>query len=155
MTITSTDAKILNALQEDARTGLETLAEMTGLSTATVQRHLKRMKEDGTIAQEVVLVDPAKVGQSLKLIVMVELERERIDQIDKFTRRVTADPQVQQCYYITGEADFCLVCTARDIEDFERLTHRLFFEDANVRRFRTSVVMSSKKVGLQVSIDAA
>ena len=154
MPITSTDAKILDALQEDSRIGLEALAEMTGLSTATVQRHLKRMKEDGTIAQEVVLVDPAKVGQTMTLVVMVELERERLDQIDKFTRRVTADPQVQQCYYITGEADFCLICTARDIEDFERLTHRLFFDDANVRRFRTSVVMSRKKVGMKVVLEA-
>lgn len=152
MEITSTDAKILNALQEDSRIGLESLAEMTGLSTATVQRHLKRMREDGTIAQEVVLVDPAKVGQGMTMVVMVELERERLDQIDQFTRRVTADPNVQQCYYITGEADFCLVCTARDIEDFERLTHRLFFDDANVRRFRTSVVMSRKKVGLNVPV---
>ncbi|RVU39176.1 Lrp/AsnC family transcriptional regulator [Hwanghaeella grinnelliae] len=152
MEVTSTDAKILNALQEDARIGLETLAEMTGLSTATVQRHLKRMREDGTIVQEVVLVDPAKVGQGMTMVVMVELERERLDQIDQFTRRVTADPNVQQCYYITGEADFCLVCTARDIEDFERLTHRLFFHDANVRRFRTSVVMSRKKAGLNVPV---
>jgi len=154
MEITSTDAKILNALQEDARVGLEALAEMTGLSTATVQRRLKKMREDGTIMQDVVLVDPAKVGQGMTMVVMVELERERLDQIDQFTRRVTADPNVQQCYYITGEADFCLVCTARDIEDFERLTHRLFFDDANVRRFRTSVVMSRKKVGLSVPVVA-
>ena len=154
MEITSTDAKILNALQEDARVGLEALAEMTGLSTATVQRRLKKMREDGTIMQDVVLVDPAKVGQGMTMVVMVELERERLDQIDQFTRRVTADPNVQQCYYITGEADFCLVCTARDIEDFERLTHRLFFDDANVRRFRTSVVMSRKKVGLNVPVVA-
>lgn len=155
MSLTTTDATILKALQKDARTGLETLAELTGLSTATVQRHLKRMREDGTIMQDVVLVDPAKVGQGMTLVVMVELERERLDQIDQFTRRVTADPNVQQCYYITGEADFCLVCTARDIEDFERLTHRLFFDDANVRRFRTSVVMSRKKVGLNVPVVVA
>ena len=154
MEITSTDAKILNALQEDARVGLEALAEMTGLSTATVQRRLKKMREDGTIMQDVVLVDPAKVGHGMTMVVMVELERERLDRIDQFTRRVTADPNVQQCYYITGEADFCLVCTARDIEDFERLTHRLFFDDANVRRFRTSVVMSRKKVGLSVPVVA-
>ncbi len=38
-------------------------------------------------------------------------------------------PQVQQCYYITGEADFALVVLGKDVEDFERLTHRLFFED--------------------------
>lgn len=154
MKITPTDAVLINALQENARIGLETLAEMTGLSTATVQRHLKRLKDDGVISQEVVLVDPTRAGQSMTFVVMVELERERLDQLEEFTRRATAETQVQQCYYITGEADFCLVCTARDMDDYEALTHRLFFGDANVRRFRTSVVMSRKKVGLAVAVTA-
>jgi hypothetical protein len=36
---------------------------------------------------------------------------------------------------------------------FEELTKRLFFEDSNVRRFRTSVVMGRKKIGLEVPIE--
>ena len=150
MSITPTDAILINALQENARIGLETLADLTGLSTATVQRHLKRMKDNGTISREVVLIDPASVGQSMTFIVMVELERERLSQLEEFTKRATAEAQVQQCYYITGEADFCLICTARDMDDYEALTHRLFFDDTNVRRFRTSVVMSRKKAGMTV-----
>ncbi len=153
MNITPTDAVLINALQENARTGLETLADLTGLSTATVQRRLKRMKDSGIIEREVALIDPASVGQSMTFIIMVELERERLGHIEDFTKRVTTDPQVQQCYYITGEADFCLVCTARDMDDFEALTHRLFFDDVNVRRFRTSVVMSRKKAGLTVAVE--
>jgi len=152
MNITSTDAILLNALQENARIGLESLAELTGLSTATIQRRVKRMKDNGTISQEVVLIDPASVGQTMTFIVMVELERERLSQIEEFTRRATSEAQVQQCYYITGEADFCLVCTAQNMDDYEALTHRLFFENTNVRRFRTSVVMSRKKAGMTVAI---
>jgi DNA-binding Lrp family transcriptional regulator len=81
---------------------------------------------------------------------MVELERERQGQIDAFARQVQAEPMVQQCYYITGDADFCLICLARDMSDIEDLTKRLFFENSNVRRFRTSVVMRPHKVGLCV-----
>jgi len=77
----------------------------------------------------------------------VELERERLDQIDAFRRISRAEQQVQQCYYVTGEADFILICTAKDMADFESLTHRLFFENSNVRRFRTSVVMDRSKTG--------
>ncbi len=83
---------------------------------------------------------------------MIELERERLTQIDQSVRQTRNEPQVQQYYYVTGDADFCLICTARDMPDFERLTNRLFFENSNVRRFRTSVVMGRKKVGLGVSI---
>jgi len=37
--------------------------------------------------------------------------------------------------------------------DFEALTRRLFFDQPNVRRFRTSVVMTSYKRTLDVPTD--
>jgi Lrp/AsnC family leucine-responsive transcriptional regulator len=148
------DNKLLAILQENARTGIETLAFETGLSTATVQRRLKALRDSGVIEKDVSIVDPSKVGMAMTFIVMVELERERLDEIDAFVRRVRADRHVQQCYYITGDADFCLICTAANMEDFEALTNRLFFDDSTVRRFRTSVVMGRKKTGLTLPLDA-
>ena len=152
MNIDKADITIINALQKNAKVGIENLAEMTSLSTASVQRRLKALREGGIILREVAIIDPTKIGQFMSFIVLVELERERRDQIDIFVRRVTKEPQVQQCYYVTGDADFCLICTAQDMNDFEELTQRLFFEDANVRRFRTSVVMGRKKVSMEVHI---
>lgn len=144
------DRLLLDALQRDARQGLETLADLCGLSPATVQRRVKALREAGVIRGDTILVDQAALGHPMTFVLMVELERERLDQIDAFARRCRAEPMVQQCYYVTGEADFCLICTAADMAAFEALTKRLFFEDSNVRRFRTSVVMSAKKVGLSV-----
>jgi len=155
MEIDKADIRIINTLQENARTSLEQLAYITGLSSATVQRRVKALRDSGVILREIAVVDPDKVGQRMSFVIMVELERERLDQIDIFVRRVVKEPQVQQCYYVTGEADFCLICMARDMEEFEEMTHRLFFEDTNVRRFRTSVVMGRKKVGLGVFLGGA
>ena len=152
MNIDKADITIINELQKNARIGIENLAEMTSLSSASVQRRLKNLRDNGVILREVAVVDPSKVGQLMSFVVLVELERERRDQIDEFVRRVTKEPQVQQCYYVTGDADFCLICTATDMNDFEELTQRLFFEDANVRRFRTSVVMGRKKVSMELHI---
>lgn len=154
MSLDAHDRQILDAMQQNARVGLESLAADTGLSVASVQRRVRRLRDDGVIAAEIAVLDPAKLGQTMTFVVMVELERERLDQIDAFARRAEAEPQVQQCYYVTGDADFCLICTASDMQDFEALTHRLFFDSANVRRFRTSVVMGRKKVGLRVSVSS-
>ena len=154
MSLDPADIAILTTLQANARTGLEALAAESGLSVASVQRRLKRLREERVIRREVAILDPAAVGQPMSFIVMVEMERERLDQIDAFTRRAQAEPQVQQCYYVTGEADFCLICTASDMADFEALTQRLFFENTNVRRFRTSVVMGRKKVGMALHLGA-
>lgn len=135
------DRQLLDLLQQDARRSLETLAGEVGLSAPAVQRRIKRLREAGIITGEVAVVDPAAVGLPMTFIVVVELERERAEQIDAFRRKVMAEPQVQQGYYVTGEGDFVIVALARDMDDFEALTRRLFFDDPNVRRFRTSVVM--------------
>lgn len=151
-TLTPNDLIILRLLQENAREKLETIALETGLSVATIQRRIKQLKSTGVILGENAVVAPEAVGFQMTFLILVELERERIDQIDAFRRKVKAEPHIQQCYYITGEADFALIALARDMRDFENLTHRLFFDDANVKRFRTSVVMNRTKVGLSVPL---
>ncbi len=147
------DRTLLALLQTDARTPLDRMADATGLSAATVQRRVKRLREAGVIERESAVLDPASLGWAMTFLVLVEMERERIDVLDAFRRRMRSEPQVQQCYYITGDADFALICLARDMNDYEQLTRRLFFDDMNVRRFRTSVVMERSKVGLDVGTD--
>ncbi|SMX29241.1 Leucine-responsive regulatory protein [Pelagimonas phthalicica] len=146
------DLTILRVLQNDCRTGLEALAQECHLSVPSVQRRLKRLRENGVIQKEVAVLDQNRFDYKMTFIVLVELERESLQQLDLFRKRARNEPLVQQCYYVTGEADFILICTAHDMQDFEELTHRLFFENSNVRRFRTSVVMDRTKTGLTVPI---
>lgn len=147
------DRKLLALLQVDGSIAINALADEAALSPASVQRRLRRLRENGVIAREIAVVDPVAVGMGMSFVIMVELERERIDQLDAFRRKVSREPHVQQCYYVTGEADFVLICVTRDMTEFEELTRRLFFGDENVRRFRTSVVMGRTKVGLTLPIE--
>ena len=151
--LSKADLTILRMLQANARERLENISLDTGLSVATVQRRIRSLKADGTIMAEAALISPKAIGYTMTFLVLVELERERIDQIDAFRRKAKAEPQVQQCYYITGEADFALIALAKDMDDFQLLTQRLFFEDTNVKRFRTSVVMDRTKVGMNVPLE--
>jgi Lrp/AsnC family leucine-responsive transcriptional regulator len=146
------DMTILRQLQEDCRIGLEQLAELCALSVPSVQRRVKKLRDAQLIEKEIAVLNPAGFDTKMTFVVLVELERESLVQLDAFRKRVRGEPQVQQCYYVTGEADFILICTAKDMQDFEALTHRLFFEDSNVRRFRTSVSMERTKVGLSLPI---
>ncbi|MEO7679102.1 MAG: Lrp/AsnC family transcriptional regulator [Sphingomonas sp.] len=146
------DFAILRLFQGDGDTPLQELADVCGLSVPTVQRRLRRLRDAGAIAGKVGVLGPEALGFAMTFVVMVELERERIDQLDAFRRRAMREPHVQQCYYITGDADFALICVARDLAEFEALTQRLFFADDNVRRFRTSVVLSRTKTGQTLPI---
>jgi DNA-binding Lrp family transcriptional regulator len=146
------DREILRRLQLDARATGEDIGAEVHLSAAAVQRRIKRLRETGVISREIAVVDPAAVGQAMTFIVGVELERERADMLDAFRRTARADPNVQACYYVTGAADFVLVILARDMADFEAITRRLLFDNPNIRRFTTSVVMSRDKAGLTVPL---
>ncbi|WP_370207554.1 Lrp/AsnC family transcriptional regulator, partial [Pararhodobacter marinus] len=98
-----TDRKLLDHLQRNARISTQALAQETGLSTASVQRRLRAFRDNGTIRREVALLDPAQVGIGITAIVAVELERDRLDQIDAFKRKARQDRQVTHFYCIAGE----------------------------------------------------
>jgi Lrp/AsnC family leucine-responsive transcriptional regulator len=150
--LTETDRTILRLMQENARTRLDEITEQAGASAATVQRRIKHLRRSGVISGEVAVVDPEEAGFAMTFLILVELERESLHQLDGFRRKTKAEPQIQQCYYITGDADFALIALARNMKDYEALTQRLFFADSNVKRFRTCVVMDRTKVGMTVPI---
>ncbi|MEM6890498.1 MAG: Lrp/AsnC family transcriptional regulator [Pseudomonadota bacterium] len=147
-----TDRKILDLFQKNAKTSIQQLSETVGISTASVQRRMRAFREAGIIKREVAILDPKRVGLGITAIVSVELERDRLDQIDAFKRKAQGDPQVTHFYCIAGEADFILVVMARDIAGYEAFTHRFFFADKNVRKFRTSIVVSTEKATSELPI---
>jgi DNA-binding Lrp family transcriptional regulator len=146
------DLAILAILQTDAATPQRAIGEAVALSAPAVQRRIKRMEESGVIRAQVALVDPAAVGRPLTIFVEVELASEQTPLIDAAKRAFAAAPEVQQCYYVTGEADFVLVVVVATMSDYEALTRRLFFDNGNVKKFRTFVAMDRVKVGLTVPL---
>jgi DNA-binding Lrp family transcriptional regulator len=152
MQLDSQDLHILRILQSDLRQSIEYIAHEVGLSTASVQRRLKRLRDNHVIRAEVAIIEPKAVGQLMSFIISVELERDHINHLAQFKARIKKEPQVQQCYYVTGEADFVIIVSAKDMEDFERFTQKIFYNDSNVRRYKTSVVMEGTKVGLSLPI---
>lgn len=148
----SADRTLLDHLQKNARTSIQALADAAGLSTASVQRRVRALREAGVIRRDVAILDPKPLGLGITAIVAVELERDRLDQIDAFKRKAREDRQVTHFYCIAGDADFILIVMARDIADYEAFTHRFFFADKNVRKFRTSIVIATEKATSELPI---
>lgn len=146
------DRAILALLQRDAGQPLRAIGAAVNLSAAAVQRRIQRLRRDGVIAAEVAVLDPGKAGRPLTLFVEVALVSETAAEIDAAKRLFAAEPAVQQCYYVTGEADFVLVVTVATMGEYEALTRRLFFEGGNMRKFRSFVAMDRVKVGLALPL---
>lgn len=148
------DALILEAIQTDARMTAEALSQRVGLSPDACRKRLARLRVSDVVEAEITLLAPEQVGRGLLLIVDVTMRNERIDDLDRFKAQMRAAPEVMQCYYVTGDADFVLILSARDMADYEEFTRRHFFADENVLRFRTSAVMDRVKTGFYVPLSA-
>ncbi len=144
------DLSILRLVQSNARLTAEAISQDVGLSPPAVQKRLKKLRDEGVIEREIAVLSPAKLGREMTIIVEVLLERENRERLDAFKRKMRAAPCVQQCYYTTGEADFLLVLTVKDIKEYEAFTQTHFFDESNVSRFRTSVVMDRVKTSLDI-----
>lgn len=147
------DRKLLAEVQQDARLPQNELGARVHLSTAAVNRRLKRLADAGAIEKYTALVAPAALGYALTIVATVEVESEQIDLLDGMKRSFESCPQVQQCYYVAGEWDFVLILAVRDMEQYNALTRRLFFSNNNVKRFKTLVAMDRVKTGLEVPAD--
>jgi len=144
------DLQILSLVQGNARLTADTISQEVGLSPPAVQKRLKKLRETGVIEKEIAVLSSAKLGREMTIIVEVILERENRAHLDSFKRRMRSAPCVQQCYYTTGEADFMLILVVSDIKEYEVFTQAHFFDETNISRFKTSIVMDRVKTSLDV-----
>lgn len=144
------DFEILKSMQTNVRLTAEALGYEIGLSPAAVQKRIKKLRETGVIENEIAVLSPSKLGREMTVIVQVMLERESRMHLDAFKRRMRNAPEVQQCYYATGASDLILVVIVKDIKEYEEFTQEYFFDESNVSKFTSSVVMDRVKVSLDI-----
>lgn len=147
------DARILEIVQKNNRLTSEVIGELAGLSATACQRRLKRLRSAGIIEADVSIVSPKAVGNPIQMLVLVTLERERSDIIDRFKKAIKSSAQVVNGFYVTGDADFVLYITARSMEDYEQFTRRFFYENPDIRGVKTMVIMDRVKAGFAVPIE--
>lgn len=136
---------LLNAVQENNQLTAEQFAEKVGLSSSACQRRLKRLRAEGMITADVSLVSPRATGPRVTLIVLVSVEREQADLFDNFKKAMRNHPEVTQCYYVTGSADFILVVNVASMEEYGTFAERAFINDRNVRAFQSYACMQQVK----------
>ena len=153
MTLDTFDISLLNVVQNNNRLTSDALADLVGLSATACQRRLKKMRDQKVIVGDVSIISPSSVGRPITMIVGVTLKNERADLTDSFKRSMMKTPEVMQCYYVTGEADFILIITVKDMLDYELFSRRFFQENPNITKFNTNIVVDSVKVSLTIPID--
>ena len=153
MKIDRIDRKILVALQRNNRIPNLELAELVGLSPPACLKRVKRLREEGVIIGDVSIINPELAGNTMTLIVSVEMERDRADIYQVFRKSILKAPEVTQSYQISGSYDFMLVVTVKDIQGYEQFLERVLRTDLNIRKFHTSVSLRTVKFSTEIELE--
>ena len=143
------DYVLLKALQTNSQMPLRELSEIVHLSTASVQRRVQKLKEEGYIQSTVAILEPNKLDKVITILVEVQVEKTQAVDLHLLKESFSGS-EIQQCYYVTGEADFLLVMLVPNMETFQEICDRLFHNNSNVKSFRTMVALDRIKVTLDV-----
>ena len=146
------DRAILRLIQQDAGMPLRLISERVNLSTAAVQKRIQHLRQCGVIRAEVALLDPDKVGRPITIIVEVHVEHTPSSRELDALKAKFSGPEIQQCYYVTGNADFLLVLAVATMTEYQALARRLFDDNPLIIWFRTTVVMERLKAELSVPL---
>ncbi|HAU1376736.1 TPA: Lrp/AsnC family transcriptional regulator [Legionella pneumophila] len=145
--------KILNILQKNNQITNQALADIVGISAPPCFRRVKRLREEKIIVNDVALVDPFKVGRPLIVFVNITLEKQREDLLAHFERKMQEEPEVMQCYFVSGDTDYLLIIHVKDMNHYNEFARRVFANEPNIRKFRSSFCLNRTKYNTQVVLD--
>ncbi|MDO8775273.1 MAG: Lrp/AsnC family transcriptional regulator [Burkholderiaceae bacterium] len=155
-TLDPIDLALLDQLQQDASLSNQSLAARVHISPPTCLRRVKRLREAGLIERDIAVLSIDRLasvaGHGLCALVEITLDRQDVDALEAFEKRVVADDAVQQCYRVSPGPDFCLVVHALHMPDYLALAQRLFTADANVRNVKTFFSIKRSKFGARVPL---
>lgn len=119
------DRKILTALQADASLSQRSLAEAVGLSQNACWRRLQRLESAGVLRGQRAVVDLARLGLDLVVIVMIKTPHHSKDWANAFKDHVERIPGVVDLYRIGGEWDYLIKVVTQGISGYDRFYQHL------------------------------
>jgi Lrp/AsnC family leucine-responsive transcriptional regulator len=147
------DLSILKALQENGRQKHNELARQLNIAQSTVSERVRRMENQGMIKGYRAILDPARLGLSVRAFISIRLGRHEKETIKAFEAQIRNIPHIQACYHLTGRFDYLLYAVAADLDALGRLVKDVIAELPGLVTSETFVIFSEVKAdeGLPIS----
>lgn len=139
------DLKLLDALQRDGRLTNNELAERVGLSPSQCSRRRSALEEAGAIRGYHAALEPDALGFGVIAFVQVTLATHSPDNSRRFQALVERVEEVQECFAVTGEADYLVKMVARDLPSLAALLNEVFLPHEAVAHVRSSIALTTLK----------
>jgi DNA-binding Lrp family transcriptional regulator len=141
MLLDNVDRKLIEALMNNGRASMRQLAVEVDVALGTIANRMKRLEQEGIIQGYNVILDPAKVGWEMTIIVGLKITKGRMIEVQK---RIAKDPRVFLVYDVTGDFDSFVIAKVQNTEDLNDLTKGVLTSEG-IERSLTHVVLNTVK----------
>lgn len=121
-TLDATDARILAALDSDARVSISELARLVGMSAPSVSERVRRLEAAGVVRGFTVDVDTRAIGYQIRAMVRIRPLPGKLHLVE---RLIQERPEFVECDKITGDDPFLARLVVHTIEQMDDVLEAL------------------------------
>jgi len=122
MKIDTTNWKILDCLQQNARQTNTEIGRKVGISSPAVSERIRKMEDVGIIENYYAKVSYAETGHQLKAMITL---RAFMGKLKPFIHKVTSFNEVINCYRITGNENIIMEVVLNNQKHLEQFIDQL------------------------------
>ncbi len=148
----STDFQILNLLQQDGRMTIKELSTRLNLSTTPIFERIKKLEKSGVIDRYMAVLNPEKLGKKLTAFAHISIKNHSKEQVEGFVERVISFPEVLECHYVTGAADFMIKVLVEDIEKYNHFVLEKLSIVPNIGKVESLFSLSVRKKTTEIPL---
>lgn len=145
MKLSTSDRRLLQALQSDVTQSQSDLAEEAGLSRTSCWRRIRDFEKAGLIRQKVALLDPKIAGFGIEVLLLVAMTEHTDENRRDFENHVRNLPEVLECFSVSGERDYMLQVIAADMDSYTDFLNTEILKHSAVRSASSTFVLKRVK----------
>lgn len=116
--VDATDARLLDALNRDARLPLAELARLVGMSAPSVAERLRRLEDRDILVGYTIDINTRALGYQIRAMVRIRPLPGKLHLVEKL---IAERPEFIECDKITGDDPFLARMVVRSIEEMDEV----------------------------------
>ena len=148
VTVDGIDKIIIKNLLQDARTPIQVIASVAGISGAAVHQRLKKLEKANVISGSQIILNPKILG--FKTVAFIGVYLDKAIRNPEAVKQLKNIPEVIECHYTTGNWSIFAKLLCRDNEHLIELLNKNIQSVEGVSRTETFISLE-EQINRQVS----
>ena len=141
MILDQIDRTLIRLLRLNGRRPNSELAADVGLSPSSCLRRIRILEERGVIRGYTAIVATPDERNGIIAIVRLTLEKQTEEYLIRFENAVRQHPEIEECFLMTGDADYILKTSAASTAAYEVIHTEILSRLPGVARIQSSFAM--------------